>query len=151
MENGVEYAMDFLDGLGGTFIISDKPEALAQWYAQCFGFKFERFGSSHHQTFWALDPENPSRKVDTHFAIMAAKIPVPERPRTEEPDDMYGDQSYMLNLRIRDMDGLIKHLQTQGVRIIKREDEPYGRFAWVRDPDGHRIELYQPLTPSSPG
>ena len=139
--------MDFLDGLGGTFIISAQPQQLAEWYSRCFGFKFEQFGASHHQTFWAQDLNDPSRKVDTHFAIMAAKIPVPKRDRSEEPKDMYGDQPFMLNLRIRDLDGLIAHLESQGVTIIKREDEPYGRFAWVRDPDGHRVELYQPLAP----
>ena len=144
---GLAYSrgMNFLDGLGGTFIISARPGELAAWYSRCFGFKFERFGASHHQTFWALDPENPSRRVDTHFAIMASKIPRPERPRTEEPKDMYGDQPFMLNLRIRDMDGLLAHLENLGVTIIKHEDEAYGRFAWVRDPDGHRVELYQPL------
>ena len=139
--------MDFLDGLGGTFIISSQPDELANWYSRCFGFKFEQFGSSHHQTFWALDPREPTRRVDTHFAIMAAKIPLPRREVSEEPSDMYGDQPFMLNLRIRDLDALIAHLTKEGVSVIKREDEPYGRFAWVRDPDGHRIELYQPLSP----
>ena len=37
------------------------------------------------------------------------------------------------------------HLEARGVPVIKREDEPYGRFAWVRDADGHRVELYEPL------
>ncbi|MEL7369037.1 MAG: VOC family protein [Myxococcota bacterium] len=139
--------MDFLDGLGGTFIISPDPASLAAWYSRCFGFKFEQFGSSHHQTFWTLDPAEPSRRVDTHFAIMAAKVPVPSFEQKEEPSDMYGDQPFMLNLRIRDMDGLLTHLEQLEVPIIKKEDESYGRFAWVRDPDGHRIELYQPLSP----
>lgn len=64
-----------------------------------------------------------------------------------EPSDMYGDQPFMVNLRIRDLDGLVAHLEREGVTIIKREDESYGRFAWVRDPDGRRIELCQPLAP----
>lgn len=139
--------MDFLDGLGGTFIVSPASKALAEWYTRCFGFKFEQLGASHYQIFWSVDANDPKRKLDTHFAIMAAKVPMPRRERTEEPSDMYGDQPYMLNLRIRDMDGLIAHLEGLGVKIIKREDESYGRFAWVRDPDGNRIELYQPVAP----
>ena len=61
---------------------------------------------------------------------------------------MYGDQSYMVNLRTDDLDGLIADLEAKSIPILKREDEPYGKFAWIRDLDGHRIELYQPILPS---
>ena len=91
-------------------------------------------------------PENPSRKLDTTFSIMQAKSDFPRWGQGDEPEEMYGDQPFMVNLRIRDMDALIRHLAAKGVPVIKRQDEDYGRFAWVRDPDGNRVELYQPLS-----
>jgi predicted enzyme related to lactoylglutathione lyase len=51
----------------------------------------------------------------------------------------------MVNLRVRDIDAVLEHLAARGVRPIKREEYDYGRFAWIRDLDGNRIELYQPL------
>ena len=61
--------------------------------------------------------------------------------------DYFGNdnQQFMLNLRVSDMDGLLKKLEADGVRIDpKRMDEDYGRFAWVFDPDGNKIELWEP-------
>ena len=57
---------------------------------------------------------------------------------------MYGDQPYMLNFRTDDLKSLLKHLEGKGVRILRQEDTDYGRFAWIRDLDGNRVELYQP-------
>ena len=51
----------------------------------------------------------------------------------------------MLNLRVQDLDGLLKKLEASGVRIDpKRQDEDYGRFAWVYDPEGNKVELWEP-------
>ena len=52
---------------------------------------------------------------------------------------------FMLNYRVEDLDGLLKALAEEGVEIDpKREDHDYGRFAWIMDPDGNRIELWEP-------
>jgi len=52
----------------------------------------------------------------------------------------------MVNFRVDDMDGLLAKLESEGVRIDpKRDDASYGRFAWIYDPDGNKIELWQPL------
>jgi predicted enzyme related to lactoylglutathione lyase len=54
--------------------------------------------------------------------------------------------SFMVNFRVDDMDGLLAKLESEGVRIDpKRDDASYGRFAWIYDPDGNKIELWQPL------
>jgi predicted enzyme related to lactoylglutathione lyase len=65
-------------------------------------------------------------------------------PRNRDPGNMYGDQPYMVNLRVEDMDQMLAHLEREGVDIVGRQDEDYGRFAWAMDPDGNRLELYQP-------
>ncbi|MDQ3100718.1 MAG: hypothetical protein M3R08_04980 [Bacteroidota bacterium] len=59
--------------------------------------------------------------------------------------DYFGSdqQQFMLNLRVQHLDGLMKKLEVDGVRLDpKRQDEKYGRFAWVYDPDGNKIELW---------
>ena len=138
--------MTYLSGVGGAFLFSSDPEALAGWYTEYLGCKFERapFGA-YYEIYWALDPDEPSRKLDTTFSIMKSKKDFPRWDQGEESEEMYGDQPFMINLRVREMDKLLAHLAEKGVQPLKREDESYGRFAWIRDPDGNRIELYQPI------
>jgi predicted enzyme related to lactoylglutathione lyase len=112
-----------------------------------FGFNFEGGGSAFYQMFINLDQEDQSKKIDFHFAIMKGNESY-KREVKEESDNMYGDQNYMLNIRTENLENLISHLTENGVVIIKTEDYDYGKFAWVRDPEGNRIELYQPLFPA---
>jgi len=56
-----------------------------------------------------------------------------------------GPQQFMLNLRVDDLDALVEQLTAAEVRIDpKREDHAYGKFAWIWDPEGNRVELWQP-------
>ena len=56
-----------------------------------------------------------------------------------------GGQAFMVNFRVHDLDGLLARLAADGVKIDpRREDYPYGRFAWIVDPDGNRVELWEP-------
>jgi catechol 2,3-dioxygenase-like lactoylglutathione lyase family enzyme len=136
-----------IEGIGGAFIFSNEPKQLAGWYRDHLGIEFEGGDESgtFYTMYWGLDPEDHSRKLDSTFAIMQAKVPLPESGGGPEPDDMYGDQPFMVNLRVRDLDALLGGLAAKGIEPIKREDYDYGRFAWVRDLDGNRIELYQPI------
>jgi len=140
--------MALINGIGGAFIFSNDPGSLAIWYAEHFGLQFtgDAGPGNFYVMFWALDPDDPSRKLDTTFAILQAEIPLTRQVPEEEPESMYGDQPFMLNLRTNDLDNLLVHLQDKGVQLISRQDESYGRFAWVRDADGNRVELYQPLS-----
>ena len=57
-------------------------------------------------------------------------------------------QAFMVNYIVDDLDALLERLQKEGVKIDpKRGNEDYGKFAWIYDPDGNKIELWQPLTP----
>ena len=59
-----------------------------------------------------------------------------------------GQSPFMVNYIVDDLDALLERLQKEGVKIDpKRQNEDYGRFAWIYDPDGNKIELWQPLTP----
>jgi catechol 2,3-dioxygenase-like lactoylglutathione lyase family enzyme len=141
--------MALIDGIGGAFVFSSDCERLADWYREHLGFEFE--GSAEfrafYRMFWALDPEDGERRLDTTFAIMQARTELPRPEHEEEPESMYGDQAFMVNLRVRDLEAVLEHLAERGVRPIRQTDEGYGLFAWIRDGDGNRVELYQPMPP----
>ena len=140
--------MSLIDGVGGAFIFSEDPGSLAGWYAKHLGIEFEggeEFGAFYVR-YVASDPDDAGRVVDTTFAIMKAKAPVPRMAanRGAGPGDMYGDQPFMVNLRVRDLDAVLAHLAERGVEPLRRDDEGYAVFAWIRDAEGNRVELYQP-------
>ena len=139
--------MQLVNGLGGAFVFSSDPARLAGWYTEMLGVELEANpeGDTFWRVFWAANPQDTAKKYDTTFGIMRANDPQDRQPPEAEPDSMYGDQPYMLNFRTDDLEALLKHLEAKKVRILRREDTEYGWFAWVRDRDGNRVELYQPL------
>lgn len=114
-------------GFGGVFLKASNPQVLARWYAEHLGIPSQDGGSL------AFDgPKSAGMTVFAHFPV----------------DTKYfgeGAQAVMINFRVDDLDELLKQLAEAGVRIDpKREDVPYGRFAWIWDPEGNRVELWQP-------
>ncbi len=121
-------------GLGGVFLFADDPKRLAEWYARHFGFNFNEWepGTCFGLEFEYTDPDGA--KASTVFSLQKAKGPLGE-----------GRPECMVNWRVGDLQAFCAGLEGAGVAIEKREDYDYGRFAWIRDPEGHRVELYQPL------
>ncbi|MEA2660785.1 MAG: hypothetical protein QOH08_357 [Chloroflexota bacterium] len=116
-------------GVGGVFFRSSDPERLYQWYERHLGLRRE--GDSAVVLRWADDGPTGS----TVFAIF---------PSDTEYFGSSG-REFMVNLRVRDLDGLLRRLAAEGVQIDpRREAFPYGRFAWITDPDGNRVELWEP-------
>jgi len=115
-------------GVGGVFLKARDPQALSRWYAEHLGISEQDGGSL------AFDgPESAGMTVFAHF-------PANTKYFGE------GDQQVMINFRVDDLDELLKQLTAAGVRIDpKRDDASYGRFAWIWDPEGNRVELWQPL------
>jgi predicted enzyme related to lactoylglutathione lyase len=115
-------------GVGGVFLRAKDPQALSAWYAAHLGIPAQDGGSL------AFDgPDSAGMTVFAHF---------PEDTR------YFGDgpQQAMVNFRVDDLDALLDQLAKASVRIDpKREDYPYGRFAWIWDPEGNRVELWQAL------
>jgi predicted enzyme related to lactoylglutathione lyase len=113
-------------GFGGVFLKARDPEALGRWYAENLGIPAQDGGSL------AFDgPESAGMTVFAHFPA----------------DTKYfgeGAQQTMINFRVDDLDGLLKKLDAAGVRIDpKRDDHEYGKFAWIWDPEGNRVELWE--------
>ncbi len=117
--------MERVLGIGGLFLRSAKEEAaLAAWYRDCLGLETDDVGVWEHA------------QGSTVFA-------------TFEPDsDYFGSRSQqtMLNFRVRDLDAMLAQLRVKGAEVLgdAEEMEGVGRFGWVNDPEGNRIELWQP-------
>ncbi|HEV7596229.1 MAG TPA: VOC family protein [Gemmatimonadaceae bacterium] len=125
-----------IDGIGGVFISANDAKALSNWYAHHFGIKLETYEDGKvYGTEFKYRRLSDSSKVDsTVFSITQSKTVLPaERNQA------------VVNYRVRDLPAFLVQLKAEGVEIEKTEDFDYGRFAWIRDPEGNRIELYQPL------
>ena len=115
-------------GLGGVFLKARDPKALGAWYARHFDIAQSDDGS--------IVFDGPASMGMTIFA----QFPETTKYFGEGP------QQFMLNFRVDDLDALLARLASAGVRIDpQRQDESYGRFAWVWDLEGNRVELWQPL------
>jgi predicted enzyme related to lactoylglutathione lyase len=125
-----------VDGIGGVFIYANDAKALSNWYAHHFGMPIETYEDGKvYGTEFKYRRLSDSSKVDsTVFSISQAKTPLPPERR-----------ECVVNYRVRDLSAFLEQLKADGVAVEKTEDFDYGRFAWVRDPEGNRIELYQPL------
>jgi catechol 2,3-dioxygenase-like lactoylglutathione lyase family enzyme len=121
-----------ITGIGGLFIKSRDPQALSRWYRDHLGVPYK---DGEGASFcWDDDP-----KVDEGMSVFSV---FSQDTKYFQPSN----SSFMVNFRVDDIDGLIARLASEGVQIDpKREDADYGRFAWVYDPDGNKIELWQPL------
>ncbi|HEX9310004.1 MAG TPA: VOC family protein [Gemmatimonadaceae bacterium] len=126
-----------VDGIGGVFLQANDAKALSTWYAHHFGLKLETYEDGKvYGTEFKYRRLGDSSKVDsTVFSISQSKADLPAE-RNE----------CVINYRVRDLAIFLEQLKAEGIEIEKTEDFDYGRFAWIRDPEGNRIELYQPLS-----
>ena len=115
-------------GLGGFFFKSRDPKALSDWYGKHLGLPISDFGG-------AMFGEDEKRvgftlwtpfKDDTNYF----------KPSTKE---------FMINFRVDDLDAMLAQLRSAGVQVDEKiQDSEYGRFGWCMDPEGNRVELWQP-------
>ena len=120
-------------GLGGIFFKAEDPGKQFEWYEKHLGIAREPDGSgSIFHWRHADDPEQPGMTIWSIF---------PHHTRYFEP----GKASFMMNYRVDDLDALLAKLAEEGVEIDpKRGEYDYGKFAWISDPEGNRIELWEP-------
>jgi len=116
-------------GVGGVFVKSRDPKALAHWYREVLGLDVKPWGGA------ALPfnaPGHPPKVSWTAFPDSSDYL----SPSTRE---------FMINFAVDDMDAIIARVTAKGVAVLKRDDnDAFGRFAWIQDPDGTKIELWQP-------
>ena len=125
-------------GIGGIFLKARDPQALAAWYSRHLGIELS---TGHQGKDFLWTDEIPAGTGMTVWSLFPAD------------SSYFGKelQTAMVNYRVDDLDGLLDQLRAANVSIDpKREDYDYGRFAWIVDPEGNRVELWQPLvTPAS--
>jgi predicted enzyme related to lactoylglutathione lyase len=121
-----------ITGIGGVFIKSTKDkDALAAWYRDNLGLKFEDWGGSIIK--WTDDAV-----VDGGMTVWS----------TAAPDSKWfapSDSGFMINYRVDDLDGLLAKLKEAGAELVGEPTTDFnGKFAWVMDPDGNKVELWEP-------
>ena len=120
-----EELMERVTGIGGMFFRARDPDALARWYAEHLGIDQLKGGD----TLWWQE------RGPAVFAPFPADTDYFGRP----------EQAWMLNLRVRDLDARLAQLRAAGVAIDSQDtQEGIGRFAWLVDPEGNRVELWEP-------
>jgi predicted enzyme related to lactoylglutathione lyase len=120
-------------GLGGVFFKAEDPAKQYEWYEKHLGIQREPDGSG--AVFHWREAGNPEQPGMTIWSIF------PHHTQYFGP----GKAPFMMNYRVDDLDALLTRLAAEGVEIDpKREDYEYGKFAWIVDPEGNRIELWEP-------
>ena len=118
-------------GIGGIFFKSANKDQLSAWYREKMGIDHDQYGA----TFKWRSMDEPAKENLTIWSIFPSS------------SDYFGPSTsgFMINYIVDDLDALLEKLRNGSVQIDpKREDTDYGRFAWVYDPDGNKIELWEP-------
>ncbi len=119
-------------GIGGIFFHAKDPAALRAWYKTHLGIDVQEWGGTAFTwsdsegnpmkgtTIWSIGPDG-----GTHFAPSKA--------------------TFMINYRVEDLAALLDALRAEGCDVLsKTDDSEYGKFGWVMDPEGNKVELWQP-------
>ena len=117
-------------GIGGIFFRVRDPARMSAWYRAQLGICAE----DGHADFAWREQERPDELGRTVWSVFPADTDCfgPSRP------------AFMINYRVTNLDRMLAQLRQNGVAIEKVEDYDYGRFAWITDPEGNRIELWEP-------
>lgn len=118
-----------VSGLGGFFFKTQDPDFIKTWYKEHLGMDTDQYG----WTFWWKDKEgndcstqwSPFKEDTTYFAP--------------------SEKQFMMNLRVKDLHKLLAQLKNEGVTIVGEVEEfSYGKFGWILDPEGNKLELWEP-------
>lgn len=120
--------MTRVTGIGGVFFKAKDPKALQAWYKEHLGVPVQPWGGAKFE--WKDDPNGA-----TAWTIS------PETSKYYEPSE----KSFMINYRVADLVRLLADLRKEGCNVLDKMDESeYGKFGWVIDPEGNKIELWEP-------
>ncbi|TYC13544.1 VOC family protein [Bizionia gelidisalsuginis] len=117
-------------GIGGLFFKTEDPKATKDWYKKHLGFNTDEYGA----TFWWKDKED--NECSTQWS--------PFKTDTEHFEPSKKD--FMFNYRVENLKELLAALKIEGVTIVgTMEEYDYGKFGWILDNDGNKIELWEPI------
>jgi predicted enzyme related to lactoylglutathione lyase len=124
--------MKRVTGIGGIFFTAKDPKALRAWYQQYLGIDVQPWGGA---AFHWTDPDGKPVAGATAWSIAPAG------------GDAFapGTAPFMVNYRVADLRALLQALREEGCNVVdKFDDSEYGKFGWVIDPEGNKIELWEP-------
>jgi len=118
-------------GIGGIFFKAQNPDTIKDWYKNHLGIESESWGYSFE---WR-------RKDDPEDLTATSWSPFKQETNYFEPSK----KDFMINYQVENLDELLIALKEEGVTIVdKSEESEYGKFAWILDPEGNKIELWEP-------
>lgn len=118
-------------GIGGIFFKSENPVTLKAWYKKHLGIESDQYG--------AIFPSNGFSNFDKESYTVWS-------PFVKDTDYFHpSSQPFMINFVVDDLLGLLEELKKEGIeKVGEMEEAEYGKFAWVLDPEGNKIELWEP-------
>ena len=123
--------MKKVTGIGGIFYKVSEPQKHKKWYKEHLGIESDEYGGK----FIWRDLDDPKKKCITAWS------PFPDDTKYFDPSK----QTFMVNYRVDDLVKLFEELKKEGVTIVGEiEDTEYGKFGWILDPEGFKIELWEP-------
>ena len=124
--------MKRVTGIGGIFFKAKDAPALQAWYKRHLGIDVQEWGGA---AFDRADSDGKPTGGTTVWSV------APEEGDPFAPSKA----SFMVNYRVEDLHALVEVLKAEGCDVLDRiDDAGYGKFAWVMDPEGYKVELWQP-------
>ncbi len=125
--------MKRVTGIGGVFFKCADKKSQAEWYSKHLGMDIQSWGGT---SFEWRDLDNPEKKCTTAWSISGADT------KYYEPSK----KDFMFNYRVENLEELLKILKEEGVEQVGDfQNSEYGKFAWIMDPEGNKIELWEPV------
>lgn len=120
-------------GIGGVFIKANDPKKLAAWYEEHLGVPF---GGQSYVGFKWENPHSSEHPGTTAFSFFA------DNSGYFNPSE----KKAMINFRVKELDALLERLKAAGAWVDEKTDSAeYGKFGWCMDPEGNKIELWEPV------
>jgi predicted enzyme related to lactoylglutathione lyase len=118
-----------ITGVGGVFFKAKDPKALAAWYRDVLGMPVQSWGGA------ALKYDAPKHPPAAAWSVF----------KSDTDHFAPSTAGFMINYAVDDMEAILARLRAKGVEILKQsDDDSFGRFAWILDPEGNKVELWQP-------
>lgn len=131
--------MPRVKGIGGIIFRAKQPEAMQRWYAKHLGVEVDAHGVWSHYWRELDNPVHIGRTVWEVFAVDAENF----EPSTSP---------FMINYRVDDLDACLAELKADGVTVLEQTVEfPFGRLGWCLDPEGNKVELWEPANEEGQG
>ena len=129
-----------IDGIGGVFLYANRSARLAAWYRRVLGVPLKSLGDGiYYVEIYDRSGRNPRKRVHLVFAIFRAPRRLPARR-----------EQAMVNFRVDDLEGYVRRLKRHRVRVDPIAEGPdaegIGKFTHLTDPEGNRLELWEPST-----